>query len=101
MSAHPIGHDRPDRFALSNPRAAEPMDFIVMEYIAGQSLDCIMADGALPVERALDYAAQAAAGLAAAHGAGEIADHDDRRTLRLHPAARSVADPVVPSLGGT
>jgi serine/threonine protein kinase len=44
---------------------------VVMELLAGPSLDGLLATrGPLPVEVALGYAEQAAAGLAAAHAAG-------------------------------
>src|SRR5919204_6265347 len=40
-------------------------DFIVMEYVAGEPLT--IPSGGLPIDRAIDYACQIAAGLAAAH----------------------------------
>ncbi len=54
-------------YAIEN---AEGVDFIAMEYVDGQALDRVIADAPLPVARALDYAIQIAAALAAAHGAG-------------------------------
>jgi serine/threonine protein kinase/Tol biopolymer transport system component len=48
------------------------VDFIAMEFVEGKCLrDIIPAEG-LPVEKALDYAAQIAGGLAKAHAAGVI-----------------------------
>jgi len=46
--------------------------FIAMELVDGTPLDRLLAGGPLPVEEALDYARQIAAGLAAAHAAGIV-----------------------------
>lgn len=46
--------------------------FIAMELVEGQTLRSLLADGPLPPKRALDVAAQAAAGLAAAHLCGVV-----------------------------
>ncbi|HEX6465252.1 MAG TPA: serine/threonine-protein kinase, partial [Vicinamibacterales bacterium] len=46
------------------------VDFIVMEYVAGQPL--AIPAGGLPVDRAVEYADQIAAALAAAHEAGIV-----------------------------
>jgi serine/threonine-protein kinase len=47
--------------------------YLVMEYLPGGSLaDLLAADGALPVLVAIEYAAQVAEGLAAAHRAGVL-----------------------------
>lgn len=48
------------------------VDFIVMEYVDGRSLDRLIAGARLPVEEALGYAVQIAAALAAAHAAGIV-----------------------------
>jgi len=50
----------------------QPVDFIVMEYVAGKTLDKIISRKGLRMSEALRYAAQIADGLAAAHGAGII-----------------------------
>ena len=47
-------------------------DFIVMEYVAGQTLAEILASKKLALDDALKYAIQIASALAAAHGAGVI-----------------------------
>ena len=44
-------------------------DFIVMEYVEGETLRALLGRGPLEVKRAVDLAAQAASGLAAAHDA--------------------------------
>jgi serine/threonine-protein kinase len=46
--------------------------YLVMAYVDGLSVDHALADGPLPVEEALDLAADIAAGLAAAHRAGVV-----------------------------
>jgi serine/threonine protein kinase/Tol biopolymer transport system component len=64
--------------ALSHPNILAIFDFgveggtpyAVMELLEGQSLRGALQDGALPVRKALDYALQIAAGLAAAHARG-------------------------------
>jgi eukaryotic-like serine/threonine-protein kinase len=48
------------------------IDFIVMERIAGQTLSDAIGSARLPPRRALDYAAQIAGALAAAHDAGLV-----------------------------
>ena len=47
-------------------------DFIVMEYVAGQTLDAVIHSTALPIEDVLRYAVQMADALAAAHAGGII-----------------------------
>jgi eukaryotic-like serine/threonine-protein kinase len=46
--------------------------YLVLEYVPGRSLTQAMAEGPMPVERALFIARQVAAGLAAAHAAGIV-----------------------------
>jgi formylglycine-generating enzyme required for sulfatase activity/predicted esterase len=48
------------------------IDFIVMECVAGEPLGRIIARERLPLDRAIDYARQIAAALAAAHEAGVV-----------------------------
>jgi eukaryotic-like serine/threonine-protein kinase len=47
-------------------------DFIAMEYVEGETLRDLLAAGRIEVRQALEIAAQAASGLAAAHEAGVI-----------------------------
>jgi len=51
---------------------ADGHDFIVMEYVEGQSLKELIQQGDLGLDRVLDLALQIGAGLVAAHGAGVI-----------------------------
>jgi hypothetical protein len=66
--------------ALSHPNIVTVLDvalessppFLVLELVAGRTLASLVEAGPLPVPRALDLAAQVAAGLAAAHEAGLV-----------------------------
>jgi len=66
--------------ALSHPNVCTIFDigthegapYVVMELLEGGSLRERLKDGALPWRKAADYAAQAATGLAAAHGKGIV-----------------------------
>ncbi|HZI67479.1 MAG TPA: protein kinase [Thermoanaerobaculia bacterium] len=78
--------DRKERFvrearaasALNHPgivtihdiRSHEGVDFIVMEYLDGETLDVLIPAGGMPLARALKYAVQVADALARAHAAG-------------------------------
>ena len=50
----------------------EPVDFIAMECVEGETLDRILSQRRLNIEEALDYAAQMSGALAAAHAAGIV-----------------------------
>jgi eukaryotic-like serine/threonine-protein kinase len=50
----------------------EGTTFIAMELVEGTPLDRVLAQGPLPLATALDYGAQIASALAAAHGAGIV-----------------------------
>src|SRR5215475_2255025 len=52
--------------------SGEPVDFIAMECVEGETLDCLLASRRLSVEEALGYATQMAGALAAAHAAGIV-----------------------------
>jgi eukaryotic-like serine/threonine-protein kinase len=79
--------------ALSHPgivtvhdiRSEAGTDFIVMEYVAGKTLDEMIAGRPLPAAKVLGYAVQIADALARAHGAGIL--HRD-----LKPSNIMVAD---------
>ena len=53
--------------------SADGLLFLAMSYYPGETLkDCLTRHGSLPIDRALDIAAQVARGLACAHGAGFV-----------------------------
>ena len=54
------------------PVDGRPVDFIVMEYVEGKTLDQIAARKRLPIPEALKYAVQTTDALAAAHRAGIV-----------------------------
>jgi non-specific serine/threonine protein kinase len=56
-----------------------------MEYVPGRSLSETMRSGSLPIEAALDYGRQIAAGLEAAHGAGVAHGDLSPRNVRVTP----------------
>lgn len=62
----------PNIITIHEINAADGLDFIVMEYVRGETLGAALSRGRLPVDRALDYATQIAAALAAAHHAGIV-----------------------------
>jgi serine/threonine protein kinase len=76
------GLRHPNVVSVFDAGTDEGVPFVVMELLAGPSLDELLATrGPLPVEVALGYAEQAAAGLAAAHAAGVV--HRDIKPANL------------------
>ena len=83
-----LNHDRMERFvreaksaaALHHPNIAQIFEigeydgahYIAMEYVEGETLRQLLARPTLEIKRAVEFAAQVAAGLAAAHKAGVI-----------------------------
>jgi len=63
------------------------IDYIVMEYIAGTSLDRLITPNGLPLSEALAYATQIATALAAAHAAGIV--HRDIKPANVIVTAES------------
>jgi eukaryotic-like serine/threonine-protein kinase len=77
----------PNIVAAYDAEQAGDTHFLVMEYVEGVSLDCVLADeGPLPVERACDYARQAALGLEHAYARGMVHRDVKPHNLMLTPA---------------
>ena len=61
--------NHPNIITIHDIDAADDGDFIVMELVEGAPLSRLSRDGPMAVERAIDYAVQIAAALAASHAA--------------------------------
>jgi len=77
--------NHPNIIIIHDIDAAEGVDFIVMEYVPGKSLDRVIPRRGLPLGEALQYTIEIADALAAAHAAGIV--HRD-----LKPANIMVTD---------
>jgi Tol biopolymer transport system component/predicted Ser/Thr protein kinase len=64
--------NHPNVVTVHDISSVDDIDFIVMEYVAGTTLDQIIAGNGMPVQRALRYGVQIAGGLAKAHAAGIV-----------------------------
>jgi eukaryotic-like serine/threonine-protein kinase len=64
--------NHPNIVTLYDIAADNGIDYLVMEYVEGKSLDKLIPSKGLPLTEALDYAAQIASALAAAHAAGIV-----------------------------
>ncbi|HET7904751.1 MAG TPA: protein kinase, partial [Candidatus Eisenbacteria bacterium] len=73
--------NHPNIVTLHDVGVAEGMPYLVTEVLEGESLRDVARQGAVPVARALDIAAQVAAGLEAAHGKGIV--HRDLKPENL------------------
>jgi serine/threonine-protein kinase len=62
----------PNIITVHEINSADGIDFIVMEYVRGQSLWELLARGKLPIPRALSYSIQICEALATAHHAGVV-----------------------------
>jgi serine/threonine-protein kinase len=62
----------PNIITIHEINAADDLDFIVMEYVRGETLADVLERGPLTVSRAVEYARQVAAALEAAHDAGIV-----------------------------
>jgi len=58
--------------ALHDVGSADGIDFLVMEYVEGHTLDKLIPSGGMEIQQALAYAVEIAAGLARAHEAGIV-----------------------------
>ena len=79
------GLNHPNIITIHDILSEDGNDYMVMEFVAGKTLDGVIPAGGLPVTIALRYAAQIADALAAAHAAGIV--HRD-----LKPANIMVTD---------
>jgi serine/threonine protein kinase/tetratricopeptide (TPR) repeat protein len=78
-SAAALNH--PNIISVHEMGAADGSPYIVSELLEGENLREVLRHGAIPARKALDYAVQAARGLAAAHDAGII--HRDLKPENL------------------
>ena len=78
-SASALNH--PNIVVIHAIEAAEGSDFIVMEYVEGQTLKAMIGRGPLELPRLLDVGAQVAEALAAAHALGLI--HRDLKPANI------------------
>ena len=62
----------PHIVALYDVSSADGIDFLVMEYVEGQTLDKLIPPGGMEIRQALAYAIEIAAGLERAHEAGIV-----------------------------
>jgi TolB-like protein/Flp pilus assembly protein TadD len=115
LAASALNH--PNVMAVHDVGTEGGIDFIVSELIEGQSLRERLASGRLEPDRALDYAAQVARGLGAAHDKGIVhrdlkpdnlmvtGDHRvkivDFGVAKIDPPARFDEAGVSPTLPGT
>ena len=78
----------PNICVLHDIGSQDGVDFMVMEYLAGQSLDKLIPPNGLPIESALNYAVQLAEALACAHSAGFV--HRDLKPSNILVDERGV-----------
>jgi tetratricopeptide (TPR) repeat protein/predicted Ser/Thr protein kinase len=75
----------PNIITVHEINSADGVDFIVMEYVRGETLTTLLALGKLPLAQALDYAAQICDALKTAHDAGVV--HRDLKPGNIMIAA--------------
>ena len=73
-SLYDVGEQIPSTSAVHDPSAgpAQPIAFLVMQYLEGGTLADRLVTGALPLDQALEYAIQIASALDKAHRAGIV-----------------------------
>jgi eukaryotic-like serine/threonine-protein kinase len=64
--------NHPNIVTIHDIQHAEGVDFMVMEFVRGEPLNNVIPEGGLPVDRAVEYAAQIASAMETAHGAGIV-----------------------------
>jgi serine/threonine protein kinase/Tfp pilus assembly protein PilF len=70
QAASALNH--PNIVTIHDIATVDNIEFIVMEYVQGRSLDCIIPDNGLDLETALNYGIQIANALEAAHASGIV-----------------------------
>ena len=73
--------NHPNIITIHDLAAIEDIDFIVMEYVAGQALDQLLASRKLPIGEVVRYGTQIADALATAHAAGIV--HRDLKPANI------------------
>ncbi len=84
--------NHPNIVVIHDIDTARGVSFIAMEYVEGQSLSRRIGGQGLPIDEALDYAAQISDALAAAHAAGIV--HRDIKPANVMVTAAPVAGRV-------
>src|SRR6185436_17515471 len=64
--------NQPNIVTIYEVGSSDSVSYIAMELVHGESLRALLLEGALPVRRLLQVAAQVAEGLAKAHGSGIV-----------------------------
>jgi len=75
------GLNHPNIITIHDILSEDGNDYMVMEFVAGKTLDGVIPAGGLPVTIALRYGAQIADALAAAHAAGIV--HRDLKPANI------------------
>src|SRR5271157_2244895 len=75
------GLQHPNICVVHDIGSQDGVDFMVMEYVAGQTLDRVIPEGGLPANLAIKYAVQIAEALARAHVAGIV--HRDLKPANI------------------
>jgi serine/threonine protein kinase/Tfp pilus assembly protein PilF len=70
QAASALNH--PNIVTIHDIATVDDIDFIVMEYVQGRALDCIIPESGLDIETAVKYAIQIAGALDAAHSSGIV-----------------------------
>lgn len=73
--------NHPNILAVHEVGESEFGPYIVTEFVDGDTVRSLLTEGPLPLERAIDFAVQAAEGVASAHGAGMV--HRDLKPENL------------------
>jgi len=81
--------NHPNILTVHAVEEADDRDFIVMEYVEGQSLKELIRQGDLGLDRVLDLTLQIGAGLVAAHGAGVIHRDVKPDNVKVTPAVQA------------